>query len=190
MVNSLATFEIAIGADVSEARQGLDDIARASNSFAASISRAFEDVAFRGKSLSDVIRTIALDLSRASLRSALKPLESGIASAFTGVGPSLGGILGDGLKAIGLAKGGVLTSPVLAALSGPRLGVMGEAGPEAVLPLARGRDGRLGVRAEVGAPPVSITFNVTAHDAASFARSEAQITAMLARAVGRGRRGL
>lgn len=190
MANTLDSLSVSLVADTKGMTEEFTKVSAAASTFATSISRAFEDVAIRGKSVSDVIRTIALDLSRASLRSALKPLEAGIASAFTGIGPSIGGSLGDSLRAIGFAKGGVLSSPVLAALSGPHLGIMGEAGPEAVLPLARGSDGRLGVRAETGAAPVSITFNVTARDAASFARSEAQITTMLARAVGRGRRGL
>ena len=50
-------------------------------------------------------------------------------------------------------------------------------------------DGRLGVRAG-GEGRTSITFNVTARDAESFRRAEAELTAMLARAVARGRRGL
>jgi phage-related minor tail protein len=65
---------------------------------------------------------------------------------------------------------------------------MGEAGAEAVLPLARGSDGALGVKAGAG-QPVVVHFNVTSPDAESFRKSEAQVTAMLARAVGRGRRG-
>jgi hypothetical protein len=35
-----------------------------------------------------------------------------------------------------------------------------------------------------------VHFNVTTPDAASFVKSEAQVSAMLARAVARGRRGL
>ena len=66
---------------------------------------------------------------------------------------------------------------------------MGEAGPEAILPLQRGPDGALGVAAGTGGG-ASIVFNVTANDAASFMRSEGQIAAMLTRAVGRGQRGL
>ena len=62
-------------------------------------------------------------------------------------------------------------------------------GPEAVLPLARGPDGTLGVRSGA-AQPIAVTFNVTTADAESFRKSEAQVTAMLARAVARGRRGL
>lgn len=44
------------------------------------------------------------------------------------------------------ALGGVVAAPTLFGHGG-RLGLMGEAGPEAILPLRRGRDGRLGVAA-------------------------------------------
>ena len=87
------------------------------------------------------------------------------------------------------AQGGVIASPIAFPLAGNRLGLAGERGPEAILPLARGPDGRLGVRAE-GAGGVSITFNVTTPDADSFRRSETQIAALLARAVGAGQRNL
>jgi len=59
------------------------------------------------------------------------------------------------------------------------------------MPLARTADGRLGVAAGGGGGGrPAVVVNVTATDAASFRRSEAEVTAMLARAVARGRRGL
>ena len=67
---------------------------------------------------------------------------------------------------------------------------MGEAGAEAVLPLSRGADGRLGVASDGAGSPVNVTFNVQARDAESFRRSESQLTAMLARTVRRGSRNL
>jgi phage-related minor tail protein len=70
---------------------------------------------------------------------------------------------------------------------GRSLGLAGEAGAEAILPLARGSDGRLGVAA--GGATVNVTFNVVANDARSFAASEAEVSAMLLRAVKRGMRG-
>jgi phage-related minor tail protein len=71
------------------------------------------------------------------------------------------------------------------------LGLMGEAGAEAILPLKRGPDGALGVAAGGGGGGgAQIVFNVTAQDAASFRKSEGQIAAMLTRAVGRGQRSL
>ena len=42
-------------------------------------------------------------------------------------------------------KGGVVSSPTMFKYGGSQLGVMGEAGPEAIMPLKRGRSGKLGV---------------------------------------------
>jgi phage-related minor tail protein len=86
------------------------------------------------------------------------------------------------------ASGGVIASPSFFPMRGG-LGLAGEAGPEAILPLARGADGRLGVRAQ-GGGAVSVTFNVSTPDAQSFRRAEAELSAMLARAVARGQRGM
>ena len=94
--------------------------------------------------------------------------------------------------------GAALTSAMQAAVTGGKglddvlrgLGLMGEAGAEAILPLKRGSDGALGVAAPAGGGGAQIVFNVTATDAASFRKSEGQIAAMLARSVGRGQRGL
>ena len=69
-------------------------------------------------------------------------------------------------------------------------GLMGEAGPEAILPLRRGPDGRLGVAAGAAARPVSVNVTIATPDPGAFRRSEAQVAAQLARAVARGKRAL
>lgn len=69
------------------------------------------------------------------------------------------------------------------------LGLMGEAGSEAILPLKRGADGSLGVAAGAGGG-ARIVFNVSTPDAESFRKSEGQISAMLARAVRSGQRNI
>jgi phage-related minor tail protein len=48
------------------------------------------------------------------------------------------------------------------------MGLMGEAGPEAIMPLKRGADGSLGVSAE-GSGTVINNFHINAVDAKSFA---------------------
>jgi len=53
----------------------------------------------------------------------------------------------DAGRPVPFARGGVVDGPTLFPLDGGRAGVMGEAGPEAVMPLSRLRDGRLGVLA-------------------------------------------
>jgi phage-related minor tail protein len=87
------------------------------------------------------------------------------------------------------AQGGVIASPIAFPLAGGRTGIAGEHGAEAILPLARGPDGRLGVRAD-SSGAVHVTFNVATPDVDSFRRSETQLAAMLARAVSSGQRNL
>lgn len=48
------------------------------------------------------------------------------------------------------ANGGVVSSPTAFGMSGGRIGIMGEAGPEAIMPLTRGPNGKLGVKAHGG----------------------------------------
>lgn len=132
----------------------------------------------QGRNLSDVMRSMVLSLSRMALSAALKPL-----------GSLLGGLTGGLLKnADGnvFADGGVVNAPTLFGMKGG-LGLMGEAGPEAVMPLARGADGKLGVR---GGGGVSVTVNIQTTDVAGFQRSQGQVAAMIARAVARGQRNL
>jgi phage-related minor tail protein len=65
--------------------------------------------------------------------------------------------------------------------------LMGEAGPEAIMPLSRGSDGKLGVRMG-GGGGASVTVNISTPDAQSFRQSQGQVAAMVARAVERGNR--
>jgi phage-related minor tail protein len=85
------------------------------------------------------------------------------------------------------AKGGVVGGPAHFAMRGG-MGLMGEAGPEAIMPLARGADGRLGVQAGGGARAVTVVMNITTPDVQGFARSQAQIAEQAARALSRGQR--
>ncbi|MEY8838725.1 phage tail tape measure protein, partial [Cribrihabitans sp. XS_ASV171] len=69
------------------------------------------------------------------------------------------------------------------------MGLMGEAGPEAIMPLARGPDGKLGVRQSGGGGrAVNVVMNITTPDVQGFRRSQGQIAAQMSRALGRGNR--
>jgi phage-related minor tail protein len=130
-------------------------------SLAHAMSTAFTQSVSGAKQLDDVLKTLALRVSSLALTQALKPVASGVLGGlnqlFTGLfsgsgtnnaAPSLAAAMG-AIKPF--AAGGVVATPTYFPLSAGGAGLAGEAGPEAIMPLARGADGRLGVAMSGGA---------------------------------------
>lgn len=92
------------------------------------------------------------------MESLLENMLTRLLGQMLGGGGGLGGMLSGLIDLPRLAEGGVVDGAQLLALGG-------EAGPEAVLPLTRLADGRLGVRAEAGRTPVIV--NISLGDAAN-----------------------
>ena len=94
----------------------------------------------------------------------------GNGSFFGGGGGALdfSGSFGMGLLGLPNAKGnafdkGLVTSPTVFAYANGgagNFGLLGEAGPEAIMPLSRGSDGKLGVKAAGGGTVINITNNI------------------------------
>lgn len=162
----------------------LSRIGTLADGVARSITGAFRSAVSDGKSLNGVLGDIARSFSELALKAALQPvgqLISGfVGNLFAATSPGLGGVRP-------FARGGVIAAPTYFPLGGGT-GLAGEAGPEAIMPLSRGPDGRLGVAGPGAGGAVTVNFNVTAADARSFAASEAELSAMLLRAVRRGTR--
>jgi phage-related minor tail protein len=172
----------------------LEDLEARSRSFGSAITSALKGAVLDGDSLIEVLQNIAYRFSSISLDVGLKPLETSIGSMVSGASNMLQGAIGFSHGGVpgrvqAFAGGGVVSQPTYFPMPGGT-GLMGEAGSEAIMPLKRGPDGRLGVAAGEGGAPVQVIFNVNATDAQSFRKSEGQINAMLTRAVGRGRRGV
>lgn len=183
---------IPIKADTSGFSSAIKDMQNQSAKFGTVFSGALKTAVLSGKSLEDTLRGVALRLSDMALNAALKPLQTSISSTFGQLLGSFGGTNSTAAAATGVtpfAKGGVVSSPTFFGTGG-RVGVMGEAGAEAIMPLSRGGDGRLGVRLEGNARQAPVVVNVTTPDVKGFTKSRAQVAAMLARTVGQGRRGL
>jgi lambda family phage tail tape measure protein len=175
------------------------------SAFAKTMTKAFSDATTGGKQFDDVLRQLALRLSSMAVTNSFQPLIknalSGLGSLFGNIsgsdgsgeknqgGTSRGPIQGSIANFIPFASGGVIGTPSYFPLASGGMGLAGEAGPEAIIPLARGSDGQLGVAMSGRAQAPNITIQIAAPDPSSFRRSEAYITGQIARAVARGQRG-
>lgn len=166
-----------------------------SKSIGGGLKRAFDGLIFDGMKLSDALREVARTMAGSVYNVAMKPVQDAVGGAIaagmnnllSGLFPfEKGGNFSQG-RVMPFAKGGVVTAPTIFPMRSGR-GLMGEAGPEAIMPLARGADGRLGVQSAGGGRPVNIVMNVTTPDVQGFARSQSQIAAQMARALARGDR--
>jgi len=167
------------------------DLEASANSFSRAMTSAFAVSVTGGKQFDDVLKSLALRLSSLAVNAAMKPLQNSIAS---GIGNLLSGLTGTEFKAASgavkpFASGGVIGTPTYFPLMQGGVGLAGEAGPEAIMPLRRGPDGRLGV-AGAGGGVNNVTIQIATPDPGSFRRSESYITGQIARAVARGQRSL
>ncbi len=162
---------------------------------AGGLRRAFDGVVFDGMKMQDALRGVAQAMSAAAYNIAMKPVQNAVGGAIAnGLQGLLGGMMpfaNGGAFASGrvmpFAKGGVVSSPTSFAMRGGH-GLMGEAGPEAIMPLARGADGRLGVQTSGNARPVTVVMNIQTPDVQGFQRSQSQIAAQAQRMLARGGR--
>jgi phage-related minor tail protein len=194
------TFDSGQAADLNTALDGaqarMASLTVSANGFAGAMTRAFSQSVSGGKQFDDVLKSLALRLSSLTVTAALKPVASGIAgglsSLFNGLFGATGtnvAIAAGGIKPF--AAGGIIGTPTYFPLMNGGTGLAGEAGPEAILPLARGPDGQLGVASSGGqGAGGSVTIHIATPDADSFRRSETYITGQIARAVARGQRSL
>lgn len=150
------------------------------------LASGIEGLILRGEKLKDVLASILSSVAR-----------QGLAGALTGSGPfaglfgtqSSGGLFGAIGSLFGAGTGSGFSGLYASGgtIDAGRWGIVGEkgaevvAGPAAVVPWSK-----LGGRSQ-GSTQV-FQFNVTTPDAPSFARSEAQMSALVARAVARGQR--
>lgn len=186
-------------AELARLRQSMVMTGREVGTLSAGIERglrgAFDGLILEGGKLSDALKEIGLAISDTVFSIAMRPVEQAIADSLAGgIGGLMAGVLpfakGGAVqqgRVVPFAQGGVVDSPVHFPMRGAT-GLMGEAGPEAIMPLRRGPDGRLGVAAASGGRAVNVTINVTTPDVAGFQRSQSQIAAQMARVLVRGDR--
>ena len=162
---------------------GLQEVQRigeqAFNRIGEAITQAFLSGESAAVSWGNVAKAIVSEVAQALVRLAvINPImnavfgtsQNTLGSVLSALGGAAGGAM-SGVNAnwassaaavgphLAFADGGVVTRPTVFGMAGGT-GLMGEAGPEAILPLRRGADGKLGVAAAGGGAAINQTINV------------------------------
>lgn len=170
------------------------DVATLEKGLSRGLRKAFDGVAFDGMKLSDALSTVARSMVNTTYNAAMKPVTDHVGGLISqGVGSLMQGILpfADGApfsqgRVMPFAQGGIVSTATGFGMRGG-MGLMGEAGPEAIMPLARGPDGKLGVKGGASGG-TTVVMNITTPDVQGFQRSQSQIAAQLSRALNTGNR--
>ncbi|HGQ7300395.1 TPA: phage tail tape measure protein [Pseudomonas aeruginosa] len=174
------------------------DVAGQTKSLFTSAFSSMEDsianFATTGKlSFSDFAKSILADMARIATRAAASQALSSLFGGFFGGGNAAaqsgvdnlvsnsglfanGGVFAGGVQMFatgGAFTNSVVSTPTAFGMSGGRLGVMGEAGPEAVMPLTRTSSGALGVRAMGGGgSQINVEVNIASDGSANVSSSQ------------------
>ncbi len=197
-LGATATLVAGFGAELRRMRSALaatgKDVATLEKGLSRGLRRAFDGVAFDGMKLSDALSTVARSMVNTTYNAAMKPVSDHVGGLISqGVGSLVQGILpfADGApfsqgRVMPFAQGGIVSTATGFGMRGG-MGLMGEAGPEAIMPLARGPDGKLGVKGGASGG-TTVVMNITTPDVQGFQRSQSQIAAQLSRALNAGNR--
>ena len=138
-----------------------------------------------GDAFKDMARLIISELFKILvIEKMVKSISGAISGAFGGGTPLAsadGNVFSGGSHVQAYADGGVVGSPTYFPMSGGKTGLMGEDGLEAIMPLKRGSNGKLGVQMEGGgATTVVQNFNFQANGDESVKKLIAQAAPKIA----------
>lgn len=163
----------------SQLKAAWDDMNTAIANVPSSIGDAFVSAIKGSESLGDALKGLLQDIgaviAKALILKALSGLWGG-SSVTSVVTPGLSSLFGvtsakgnifDVNGLVPFANGGIVNKPTLFPFASG-VGLMGEAGAEAIMPLKRTSSGDLGVQADGGGGMTNITMNINAVDSQSF----------------------
>jgi hypothetical protein len=170
-----------INQKIQEQNQLADDIA-------GHFGDAFMSIVDGTASVKDAFKSMAAEIIKDLYRVLVVKKMVGSADAGTGIAGAIAGffaadgaVLSSGSPVQAYANGGVVGGPTTFGMSGGKTGLMGEAGPEAIMPLKRGANGKLGVQMEGGATTTVVqNFNFSANGDDSVKRIIAQAAPKIA----------
>lgn len=147
---------------IEEAKRAQEELAA---TIETSMGDAFMAMSDGTKSVSDAFRTMAAEVVRELYKVYVMQVAIAAIKTFAGGFFADGGAFSGGKEVTAYANGGVVNGPTNFAMAGGKTGLMGEAGPEAIMPLKRGANGKLGVQMEGGGGSTHVTnnYNISAN---------------------------
>jgi len=153
MVGALDAFNSSMSSALADSLEGIDSWADAAKGFRTALNRIIIELLVMGPIVEAIKKSMG-DGASGSIGSAVGDF---VVSLFNEKGNAFSG----GSQLTAYAKGGVVSSPTLFPMSSGT-GMMGEAGPEAIVPLTRTSGGDLGVKAQSPVVNVSVINNSSA----------------------------
>jgi hypothetical protein len=142
-----------------------------------SMTEAFMSMVDGTKSVKDAFKDMATAVI-AQLYEILvvKRMVNSIVGAF---GFADGSAFSAGKQIQAYANGGVVGGPTYFPMAGGKTGLMGEAGPEAIMPLKRGKNGKLGVSVEGSSGSVNVVNNINVAGGSDPAAIRAEVAKLM-----------
>ena len=148
--------------------------------FRDNMAQGISDVILKARSLGDVLSNVLKMAANLFIQFGVKTMFSAIPGFDKIIEGSANGNVFYKSKIVPFARGGIVNQPTLFPMANGA-GLMGEAGPEAIMPLRRGPSGRLGVEAAGGAGG-NVVVNVDA--SGSAVQGDSNQAAQLGKAIG------
>ena len=134
-------------------------------------------------SVKDAFKSMASEIIKELYRVLVVQQMVNAAKGFFGITAADGAVVSGGSEVKAYANGGVVSGPTTFPMAGGKTGLMGEAGPEAIMPLKRGSNGKLGVQMEGGSQGnvvINQSFNFQANGDDSVKKLIAQAAPKIA----------
>lgn len=174
-------------------KRAMDEVNQITRVMQTSLEEGFMSMMSGTKSVEDAFKDMAYSIIQELYRVLVVQRLVGSWNSTTGTGNGIVGWIGkilggfadgaafSGGRVTAYANGGVVNNPTLFPMSGG-LGLMGEAGPEAIMPLSRTSDGKLGVQVVGGGKgeqPVSVVNQITVPAGANADSVRAEVMKLL-----------
>jgi hypothetical protein len=170
---------------INQEKEALQQMQSLQQSIADTIGDGLMSMVDGTMSVKDAFRSMARDIIKQLYEVLVVQRLVGSAQGGTGIAGLLGGLFANGgafsagKQIQAYANGGVVGGPTYFPMAGNKTGLMGEAGPEAIMPLKRGKDGKLGVSVGGGSGSVNVVNNINVSGGSDPAAIRAEVAKLM-----------